>query len=102
MLSGDPGWRTAYLNRRQGHLSETAMKILVCDRCGLAITDREDISLALEGQEAWQDAVRGRGEEPRGVFPCMNYIRCHGEMKPIDSRIYWLRKRIMKLRRGEK
>jgi hypothetical protein len=30
--------------------------------------------------DAWENAVRARGEEPRGVFPCKNYVRCHGEM----------------------
>lgn len=74
------------------------MKILVCDRCGLAITDREDVSLALEGQEAWEEAVRARGGVPRGVFPCKHYSSCRGEMKTIDSRVYWWRQRIMRLR----
>ena len=75
------------------------MKILVCDRCGLVIKDIEDIALALEGKDAWQNATRARGSEPRGVFPCKNYARCQGEMEPMDSQIYWLRKQIMKLRR---
>jgi len=75
------------------------MKILVCDKCGLMLTDREDIAIALEGQEAWEEAVRARGGVPRGVFPCKHYIRCHGEMKPVDSRVHWWRQQIMKLRR---
>jgi len=75
------------------------MKILVCDKCGLTLMDREDIAIALEGQEAWEEAVRARGAVPRGVFPCKHYIHCHGEMKPVDSRVYWWRQQIMKLRR---
>lgn len=75
------------------------MKILVCDRCGLAIKDIEDVAIALEGQEAWEAAVTARGGVPRGVFPCKNYARCSGEMKPVDSRVYWWRQQIMKLRR---
>ncbi len=53
---------------------------LVCDRCGLELTGKEEINLVLEGTEAWQMAVKARGAEPRGVFPCKNYIRCCGEM----------------------
>jgi len=75
------------------------MKILVCDRCGLAIKDIEDVAIALEGQEAWEAAVKARGGVPRGVFPCKNYASCSGEMKPVDSRVYWWRQQIMKLRR---
>ena len=74
------------------------MKILVCDRCELALKDREDVYLALEGKEAWEVSVRARGGEPRGVFPCKNYARCGGEMKPVDSKVYWWRQRIMRLR----
>ncbi len=75
------------------------MKILVCDRCGLRITDREDVELALEGKYAWVEATQARGNEPRGVFPCKNYAHCSGEMKPVDSKVYWWRQQIMKLRR---
>jgi len=53
---------------------------LVCDRCGAELDKREAIELALEGTAAWQASVRDRGDEPRGVFPCENYIRCRGEM----------------------
>ena len=62
------------------------MDILVCDRCGFQLDQREDINLALEGMEAWQDACRSRGEEPRGVFPCKNYRICHGEMLLVKER----------------
>ena len=56
------------------------MKILVCDRCGFELTEKEDINQVLEGSEAWQTASRSRGQEPRGLYPCKNYIRCQGEM----------------------
>lgn len=56
------------------------MKILICDRCGYELTEKDDITLAVEGSESWQTATRGRGQEPRGVYPCKNYIRCQGEM----------------------
>ena len=62
------------------------MKKLVCDRCGKELTDKDDIELALGGMETWQAAVRARGAEPRGVFPCENYVRCGGEMILVDSR----------------
>ncbi len=58
-------------------------KKLVCDRCGAELTEKEDIELTLEGSEAWVTAVRARGGEPRGVYPCDNFIRCGGEMKLI-------------------
>ena len=56
------------------------MEKLVCDRCGFELDQREDILLALDGTEAWQNACRSRGEEPRGVFPCKHYRLCKGEM----------------------
>ena len=62
------------------------MKKLVCDRCGKELTNKDDIKLVLEGMEAWQAAVRARGAEPRGVFPCENYTRCGGEMILVNSR----------------
>ncbi len=62
------------------------MQKLVCDRCGLELTEKEEVELALEGMEAWQTAVRARGAEPRGVFPCKNYIRCGGEMELFDGK----------------
>ena len=61
-----------------------APKKLVCDKCGRELSDRDAIELALEGTVAWHTFVRSKGEEPRGVFPCENYIRCGGEM--IDWR----------------
>ena len=61
-----------------------APKKLVCDRCGKELSDRDTIEFALEGSRAWQASVRERGAEPRGIFPCENYIRCGGEM--IDWR----------------
>ncbi|MFC1981955.1 hypothetical protein ACFLUN_00555 [Chloroflexota bacterium] len=63
------------------------MKKLVCDRCGLELTEKEDIDLALEGKWAWEAASRARGIEPRGVIPCENYVRCGGEIILVnDSR----------------
>jgi hypothetical protein len=56
------------------------MKKLVCDRCGAELKGRYDVELALEGRLAWQTAVKAEGAEPRGVFPCQNFIRCGGEM----------------------
>lgn len=55
-------------------------KKLVCDRCGFELNDRDAIELALQGTASWQAFVREKGEEPRGVFACINYIRCGGEM----------------------
>ena len=69
------------------------MKKLVCDRCGLELTDIDDIELAIEGKEAWEAACRARGVEPRGILPCENYVRCGGEIKVVASR----RQRLMKL-----
>ncbi len=57
--------------------------VLVCDRCGFELTDKEDINLALEGQEAWEAAARARGAKPRGVFPCKHFTCCSGEMKLV-------------------
>lgn len=62
------------------------MKKLVCDKCGFELTEKEEIEVALEGQEAWEMAVRARGENPRGVYPCKYYIHCHGEMLVIEER----------------
>ena len=61
------------------------MEKLVCDKCGFELTDVEEVDLALEGTEAWQDAQRRRGCEPRGVFPCKYYIRCQGEMQIVKE-----------------
>ena len=62
------------------------MKKLVCDRCGKELTEKEDVELGLQGMEAWQTAVRARGAEPRGIFPCENYVRCRGEMILLNKR----------------
>jgi hypothetical protein len=56
------------------------MAKLVCDRCGFELTDKQAIYMALDGTEAWQNGQRSRGCEPRGVFPCMYYSQCKGEM----------------------
>ena len=69
------------------------MKKLVCDKCGLELTDKDDIELAIEGKEAWEAACRARGVEPRGILPCKNYARCGGEIEVVASR----RQRLMKL-----
>lgn len=73
------------------------MKKLVCDKCERELTEKDDIDLALEGQEAWAAAVRAEGCEPRGVLPCENFIRCGGEMKLVDdSWIVRCRRRLTK------
>lgn len=70
------------------------MKKLVCDRCGFELTKKNDVELALEGSEAWKTAVRARGGEAKGFYPCQNFIRCQGEMKLIiERRIGWCRLR---------
>ena len=69
------------------------MKKLVCDRCGLELTDKDDIYLALDGQGAWAAACRTHGIEPRGILPCKNYIRCDGEIVVVAA---W-RRRLMRL-----
>jgi hypothetical protein len=56
------------------------MDILVCDKCGFQLDKREDIVLALDGSDAWQNSCRARGEEARGLFPCKYYFQCKGEM----------------------
>jgi len=68
------------------------MKILVCDRCGFELTEKEEINLALEGSDAWQTATRARGEEPRGLYPCKHYIRCQGEMHLVEKKKGFWRK----------
>jgi hypothetical protein len=61
------------------------MKKLICDKCSKEIISPGDIDLVIAGMKAWQDSVRARGEEPRGVFPCENYVRCGGEMVIIED-----------------
>ena len=62
------------------------MEKLVCDRCGLKLTDIDDIDLAFEGREAWEASCRARGVEPRGLLPCKHYVRCGGEIVLVASR----------------
>jgi len=62
------------------------MKILVCDRCGFELSEKDEVNMALEGSNAWQTAAYERGEEPRGVYPCKHYIRCHGEMQIVEKK----------------
>ena len=74
------------------------MKKLVCDRCGLKITNREDIEMTLEGKEAWEATVRAGGAEPRGTFPCQNFAHCGGEMElVVESGIVRWCRQLMKL-----
>ncbi|MFC2072509.1 hypothetical protein ACFLUU_07415 [Chloroflexota bacterium] len=74
------------------------MKKLVCDRCGKQLTDIDAVEIALEGKEAWEASVRACGGQPRGVFPCENFVRCHGEMKLVDSkRVPWWHRGLSKL-----
>ncbi len=61
-------------------------KKLVCDRCGYELTEKDDLDLAFEGQEAWAKSAREHGAEARGVIPCKNYVRCHGEMILTEDR----------------
>jgi hypothetical protein len=61
------------------------MEKLVCDKCGFELTELEDINLAFEGMEAWQEAQQLRGSEPRGVFPCKYFAQCRGEMIPVKG-----------------
>jgi len=72
------------------------MRKLVCDRCGLELTDVDDIDLAFEGAAAWAATCRERGVEPRGIIPCKNYIRCGGEIVLVTSRSRRLIKYLLK------
>lgn len=66
------------------------MKKLVCDRCGKELTDKEDLDIALEGKETWAATARARGEQPRGILPCEDYMRCGGEMMLVrEYKILW-------------
>ena len=69
------------------------MKKLVCDRCGLELTDPEDIGMAFDGRDAWKAAVKARGVQPRGIIPCKHYIRCGGEVRIVagDGIFRWRR-----------
>lgn len=74
------------------------MKKLVCDRCGKELNEKFDVELALEGAGAWHETCRLRGTEARGVLPCENYIRCHGEMILVrESKILKTFRRITKV-----
>jgi hypothetical protein len=61
------------------------MPKLVCDRCGREIKDEAEIDQIVAGADAWIASVRARGAEPRGIYPCKDYIRCGGEMVIIEK-----------------
>jgi len=44
------------------------MEKLVCDKCGFELTELEDINLAFEGMEAWQEAQQLRGQRTARGF----------------------------------
>ena len=44
------------------------MKILVCDRCGFELSDRDDINQVIEGTEAWQTAAPRAGGRATGYL----------------------------------
>ncbi len=67
-------------------------KKLTCDRCGFELTDKENISIALEGEAAWQMAARARGAKARGVIPCKYFAHCGGEMQTVKKRSRWMAK----------
>ena len=68
-------------------------KKLRCDRCGLELTEKDDLDQAYDGMAAWHTVARTRGIEPRGVLPCKNYIRCGGEIVEINEQKQgWLSK----------
>ena len=58
---------------------------LACDRCDKDLTNKHEIELALEGQQAWEASARANGAEPRGIIPCENYVQCRGEMQLIKK-----------------
>lgn len=64
-------------------------KKLRCDRCDFKLSDPEDVALAFECSDTWHASVRAGGGEPRGVFPCENYIRCGGEIVEVPG--WWSR-----------
>ena len=61
------------------------MAKLVCDRCGKEISENSEIEQIVVGADAWMMSVRARGEEPRGIYPCKNYINCGGEMVVVET-----------------
>ena len=61
------------------------MPKLVCDRCGREVKENEEIEQILSGADAWRTSVRSRGVEPRGIYPCKDYINCGGEMVIVDK-----------------
>ena len=65
---------------------------LRCDRCGLVLTDKDDLDAAFQGMAAWRAATRSRGLRPRGVLPCKNYVRCGGEIVEVVWWREWTRK----------
>ena len=67
-------------------------KKLRCDRCGLELTEKDDLSMASDGMKAWRATARARGIQPRGVLPCKNYIRCGGEIVKVVWWREWLRR----------
>lgn len=66
-------------------------KKLVCDRCGKELTDKNSIEAILEGTEAWQDSRFAQGINPRGLFPCKNFINCGGEMVAVKEKGFFNR-----------
>lgn len=68
------------------------VKKLRCDRCGLELTDIDEIDIAFEGMTAWHASARARGINPRGVLPCKNYVRCGGEIVEVVWWRDWTRK----------
>jgi hypothetical protein len=53
---------------------------LICDRCGKEVTDKMVVEAIFAGKDAWKTSHVHEGADARGLFPCENYIRCHGEM----------------------
>lgn len=64
-------------------------KKLRCYVCGFELTEKEDLEAAFEGMAAWQAAARARGLKPRGILPCKNYVRCHGEIVVVGRWEEW-------------
>ena len=69
------------------------MKKLRCDRCGLELTEIDEIDVAYEGMMAWHASARARVIEPRGIIPCKHYIRCGGEIRVVAGNgFFWWRR----------